>query len=221
MNMGAHSADLFMMENIMTFYLHYFNFWPNLVCTLLAQACIVIGNALVYLMPVTGNMLVMCLGGILWSSFNFFFTHIIIYHIGMKFIEVEILNIGNEELLNSLKEGVIILDEGTGLVRFLNKAAKVFKVELEKSFTMQMSHNDDPEIDQSSKQFALFDKAIFETSTESVYTLRSIHELDHYISLDQIINDQVLNNATSKRLIYKIAQKYPKQHEEDCSKLNI
>ena len=49
--------------------------------------------------------------------------HAIINLIGLLFVDAEILRAGDEQLLNDLKEGVIIMDEETGLVLFVNKAA--------------------------------------------------------------------------------------------------
>ena len=49
--------------------------------------------------------------------------HIVINLIGLLFVDAVILREGNEQLLNDLKEGVIIMDEATGLVLFVNKAA--------------------------------------------------------------------------------------------------
>ena len=36
--------------------------------------------------------------------------HVIITKVGMIYVEAEILRTGNEELLNSLEEGVVILE---------------------------------------------------------------------------------------------------------------
>ena len=69
---------------------------------------------------------------------------------------------------------------------------------------MQML-DDNEQIDQSSKQFAFFDKDVFKTATESIHTLRAIQNLRCFISLEEIIQDQVVNNVTGRRLTYKIA----------------
>ena len=52
--------------------------------------------------------------------------HIVINIVGLLFVKAEILRAGDEQLLNDLKEGVIIMDEDSGLVLFVNKAAKKF-----------------------------------------------------------------------------------------------
>ena len=43
---------------------------------------------------------------------------------GMTYVEAEVLREGNEQILNSLQEGVIILDEKTLNVQFKNETAK-------------------------------------------------------------------------------------------------
>jgi len=39
-------------------------------------------------------------------------------------VNTEILRQGNEQLLNNLKEGVVIIEEESGIVSFVNNAAK-------------------------------------------------------------------------------------------------
>ena len=53
-----------------------------------------------------------------------FLIHVIITGFGMLFVDAEVLRIGNDALLNDLDEGVIIVDEATSKVTFLNRAAK-------------------------------------------------------------------------------------------------
>ena len=45
----------------------------------------------------------------------------------MIYVEAEILRTGNEELLNNLEEGVVILDNENEEILFVNSAAKQFK----------------------------------------------------------------------------------------------
>ena len=59
----------------------------------------------------------------IWQAFTLWIGHLIIVKVGMIFIHAEILRAGNEQLLNELEEGVIILDTETKEVVFCNKAA--------------------------------------------------------------------------------------------------
>ena len=51
------------------------------------------------------------LTGMVLLSINLFIMHLIITKVGMIYVEAEILRTGNEELLNNLEEGVIILED--------------------------------------------------------------------------------------------------------------
>ena len=50
--------------------------------------------------------------------------HLVITSVGLIFVESDILRNGNEELLNSLEEGVIIQTEDTHEVVFINEVGK-------------------------------------------------------------------------------------------------
>ena len=71
-------------------------------------------------------MIAESIGGVVFQFFNLLAMHIVINIVGLLFVKAEILRAGDEQLLNDLKEGVIIMDEESGLVLFVNKAAKKF-----------------------------------------------------------------------------------------------
>ena len=68
----------------------------------------------------------------------------------MIHVEAETLRDSSDKLLDNLKEGVVILDEDSGNVRFLNKAAKDYKIKMNGNFSMQLI-DDEEEIDRSQK----------------------------------------------------------------------
>ena len=57
----------------------------------------------------------------------------------MIFVESEIVRIGNDQILNNLKEGVVILDKTSENVLFVNTAAKQFSVKANESFNMSVA----------------------------------------------------------------------------------
>ena len=57
-------------------------------------------------------------------AFNVWIIHICITKVGMIYIEINVLRMGNEQLLNNLEEGVVIQEESTTEIKFLNTAAK-------------------------------------------------------------------------------------------------
>ena len=53
------------------------------------------------------------------------FVHLIITKVGKIFVESEVLREGNEQLLNNLDEGVVIIDEDSKDILFQNRSAEV------------------------------------------------------------------------------------------------
>ena len=55
--------------------------------------------------------------------------HIVSTKIGFTYVDLEILREGNEQLLDNLEEGVMILEENTLNLFFMNEAAKTIHKE--------------------------------------------------------------------------------------------
>ena len=64
----------------------------------------------------------------LWTSLTLVIAYIIITSAGLLFVEAEILRYGNEHILDSLQEGVIIMSEDNSEVHYLNRAARKINV---------------------------------------------------------------------------------------------
>ena len=60
----------------------------------------------------------------LWITSSSLLAHLVITSAGLLFVEAEILRRGNENVLDSLQEGVIILSEDSKEMHYLNKAAR-------------------------------------------------------------------------------------------------
>ena len=58
-----------------------------------------------------------------WFCFALF-SHVIITKVGLTYLHADIVKEGHESILNSFEEGVIILDEHTKEIQFVNNAAK-------------------------------------------------------------------------------------------------
>ena len=60
----------------------------------------------------------------LWITLSSLLAHIVITMAGLLFVEAEILRCSNENILDSLQEGVIILSEDKNEMHYLNRAAR-------------------------------------------------------------------------------------------------
>ena len=69
----------------------------------------------------------------LWITLSSLLAHIVITMAGLLFVEAEILRCSNENILDSLQEGVIILSEDKNEMHYLNRAARKISVNFIKS----------------------------------------------------------------------------------------
>ena len=123
---GTMQLKLLLSQSVLDFSLLYFNFWPSCIGILSIQVFQVAARSLTYGKDVTSAIIAECIGALAFQFFNLITMHIVLNIVGMLFIEAEILRAGDEQLLNDLKEGVIIMDKESWLVLFVNKAAKKF-----------------------------------------------------------------------------------------------
>ena len=74
--------------------------------------------------PIEVNTAIDSFFSIFWLFATLIICHFVISSAGFLFVEAEILRQGNEELLNSLDEGLVIVDQNDyDDVVFLNKSA--------------------------------------------------------------------------------------------------
>ena len=123
---GEMQLKVLMNQTVLDFSLLYFNFWPSCIGVLCIQIFQVAARTFIYDKDVTSSVIAEGIGGIVFQFSNLLAMHIVINIVGLLFVKAEILRAGDEQLLNDLKEGVIIMDEESGLVLFVNKAAKKF-----------------------------------------------------------------------------------------------
>lgn len=159
---GTMQVNIFMTNNLMNFCLLYYDFWPSSICMVLSQAVQMIIISVVYEKPITAGDVGMTIAAMIWQFTNLLLCHLIINSMGMLFVEADILRTGNEQLLNNLKEGVIIMDQKTGMVKFANTAAKKqFKIRKNRNFAISLNFEDDA-VNKEEELFALVDMKIFE-----------------------------------------------------------
>ena len=78
----------------------------------------------IYAKPVTNELVVVVVALTVLFFFTLLAAHISLAYVGMMYIKTDILRQGNEQLLDSLQEGVIILNERNTDIKMINKAAK-------------------------------------------------------------------------------------------------
>ena len=93
------------------FALYYFDFWPSLLCSAAYLVLQLVIKRVVYEDPIDFETAIQIIP---WLSYCLLFCiimHMIVNKVGLLYVEAEIIRTGNEQLLNDLDQGVIIIKE--------------------------------------------------------------------------------------------------------------
>ena len=112
------------MSGILTmFVMTYFNLVPDLLLTMVVPVLDRTGRCLFYEEALDQGAIESTVLSMLMLGLMCWFVHICVVQIGMFYVKAEILRIGNEQLLDNLEKGVVIRDEETQEIIFINQAA--------------------------------------------------------------------------------------------------
>jgi len=102
----------------------YFDLVPTLIATALSLIPVHVKRVVFYDDSVS-SMVISCVIAIIWQLTWILMIHLVITKVGMVYVEAEVLREGNDQTLDNLDEGVVILDEKEMKIRYFNKAASV------------------------------------------------------------------------------------------------
>ena len=103
-----------------------------------------------------------CVFGLFYQFFNLFLIYVGGNLIGLLFVEAELLRIGTKQLLNEMSEGVIIMDQESGIVLFVNSSAKGFNIKQNRNLSFSLLQNDENQkFDKDERLFACIDMQWF------------------------------------------------------------
>ena len=122
------------------FILGYFNLLSGLVASSLAFAPVFIKRAIFFNEDAL-SLALKYLAASLWQCMNLWGIHMVITKVGMIYVEAEVLRLGNDQTLDNLSEGVIILKSSDLSLQFQNKAARDVKKRHSASLTSSLIEN--------------------------------------------------------------------------------
>lgn len=102
----------------------YFHWWPALIATALNLVAHQIGRLVIHDEPIDSLTVAVVLVDVVLNGLFCYFIHLMTSLFGKYYVQSEILRIGNESILDGLEEGVIIKDEFTNEIIYINKSAK-------------------------------------------------------------------------------------------------
>ena len=105
--------------------LFYFHWKPAVIMTCLVPPCQLVIRSMLFDEPIVARTVIKYSFQSIWTCFSLLLFIYLITKAGIFLVESEILRSGNEDLLNNLEEGVMILsqDDQDDCI-FLNDAAK-------------------------------------------------------------------------------------------------
>ena len=146
-----------------------------------------------------------------WHILTMFCVHWIITKVGFLFIEAEVLRKGNEQLLDGLEEGVIIVEEQSKDILFYNTAAALAWLgkQCDKSERILATYVK-PELKAMAQKideerFAKIDKSMFvATNADTGLVIKKLQKSNQYISMQEIITQVTRDNVSLKKQLFKI-----------------
>ena len=140
---GSMRLKLVMQYDLLDFSMLYFHFWPSLIWTMASHFAMFFISLEVYDLEFTHAALNDTIVAGLFQCWNFTVVHLIYTWVGNTFVKTEVTKRGNEGILDSLSEGVVIVDQDSGIVQFRNKAAQCFNIDKDKSLAMNVNEGGD------------------------------------------------------------------------------
>ena len=95
---------------MLSFILNYFYWWPTLIYSAFASALWHYNRSLLYEEPLAETMS-RAVEITIWFAINVFIIHLVITWVGKLIIESQIYRSDNENILDNLEEGVVIIDD--------------------------------------------------------------------------------------------------------------
>ena len=125
-------------DNVMNFALLYYDFWPSIVAFAAPSVFQSMMSVKHYGTPADATLYMSSILGAVWQVLNFFMLHFVITSVGLLFVWAELMRGGNEQILNNLKESVVLVEQKTGTIMFANTAARRLNQFLAEEFNISL-----------------------------------------------------------------------------------
>ena len=146
------------------------------------------------------------------------FAQVIITWAGSIFVASELPRQGNDELLNGLKEGILILEEDSSIIKFQNQAA--LRLITEYSDNLSISVVDEKfAFEKELEMFAPVNMAeIFDDNTTYDYdeVKKKVKLINNYISMNEIIAD---TNSEGLKQVFKLKTDSSRKKKPQTAKI--
>lgn len=199
---GVMTSELLLHRNILTFLFYYFDFLPAASCALLTSLAQIPAAKLLYGKEFEGLMIFEVLITCAIQQLILLSINISVNQVGMLFVRTELTAIGNDQVLDSLKEGVVIIpDDETYHVLFCNDKAQAFNIKVDKSFEMSLTTDNKVQstINSSEKNFSPFDHNHLQFADQYDMVEKFMTRIEHNtISIKELVGMQIKDGVHAK-----------------------
>ena len=101
---------LLMMTGSFNFISDYFHFFPSMIISCFQFLLVAYGRQLFYDEEPTSKVIFMVVNNMILQAFSHWGAHMALSYLGMLMVEAETVRTGEQHLMDSLEEGLIILD---------------------------------------------------------------------------------------------------------------
>ena len=183
----------------------------DLIPTLISTSLIVIPvhtRRVVFYNDSIGAMVVSGFMTWIWLMSMVVAVHLVVTKVGFTYIEAEALRSGNEQTLDNLDEGVIILSEEDMEIRYYNKAASVSNIKFDPTVQQNDAKPDYTSFAEENllRRFSPIDKADLKPQkvVDTRAIVRKINDLENYKSLQDIIKQSRDDNFPERKSLFKL-----------------
>lgn len=111
----------FYIRQVLFFATCYFHFWPSTILTCLQIAMVYLNRNFYHGDPIQGVAIFVSM--MQWVSMACF-MHVVMTKMGMFYVEADFIKGGYESVLNNLEEGLIMVNQHSRQIEFVNASAK-------------------------------------------------------------------------------------------------
>ena len=123
--------DVDFAELQVNFAMFFFDVWPCLICSLVSQVLTPVFRAINYGEEFDMQVVTTAMGMMVSVTLAYLMIHCIFTQLGFALVGAEVERGSNRLLVNNLEEGVVLLEQETNNVLFLNHAAEKLNVSSE------------------------------------------------------------------------------------------
>ena len=163
---------LLIAQQVVNFMLNYFDWWPSFICSITTIVVQLVSRAIFLSEAEDGESVTTMMLCMVCLAMSLLVCHLVTLKVGRMYIETLMQRQGNLQLLDSLHEGVMIVQETSSQeTLFYNKSAKQLSLNKFCDSSVSLSVNDCHLLqNKNEKNFAHIDLKLLKSNSEVIHS---------------------------------------------------